>query len=352
MGKSFHVFMIVAGAFLLPGNFALAGSPTDCAVIAKSMVHKVKQIRAAGRSPSAGGDSLSCGHNLQDPFWSPDLPVQYRWCLSVSLATSRKRVEEMSEAVAKCSYCNIYARTVTSAAADNVKFGCGFKNNDDTRWTGDLDSHFTGCMAAKKCDRICGAFGCYDGCDPSLDGVRPMLQPIVSQVTSAVAQCKVEKGINTASSALTVPKTIPPLRDSVGRVKHGGNTSTKSHNDLAAPARPSNRRNTARETAITAKHDHPAPPARPRSRPPNPCKSATATKPCSLGANTAMDRLGGDSQSPAPSSVNSSNSRSGSRSPSSATSTPPSTAAPLPKVDTTVDFGKCASCGKPPAPTR
>ena len=348
MGKIVRVFIIVAGALLLPGGPALAGSPTDCAVMAKSLVNKVKQIRAAGRSPSGGGDSLSCGHNLQDPFWSPDLQVQRRWCLSVSLATSRKRVEEMSEAVAKCSFCNIYARTVTSAAADNIKFGCGFTNNDDTRWKDDLDSHFTGCLAAKKCDRICGAFGCYDGCDSTLDGIRPMLQPIASQVTSDVAQCKVEKGIGTSSSALTVPKAIPPLRDSVGRAKHPGNASIKSSNDLAAPARPSNRSTTPRETAVTAKHDHTPPPARARSRPPNPCKLATATKPCSVGANTsAMDRLDGGSQLRPSGGADSKTGDGGSRR-APASSVTPAAARPEP----TSDLGKCATCGKLSAPPR
>jgi hypothetical protein len=351
MGKIVRVFIIIAGALLLPGSLALAASDADCVVMAKSFVNHVKQIRAAGRSPGAGADSLSCGHNLQDSFWSPDFEVQYRWCRSHSLETARTRAGEMSEAVAKCSYCNIYARTVTSAAADNIKFGCGFKDGGDKRWTPDLDHHFNGCMAAKSCEEVCVMWSCYDACTVEVNAIRPMLQPIVSQVTSAVAQCKVEKGINTSSSALTVPKPIPPLRDSVGRAKHPGNTSIRSHNDLAAPA---NRRTTARETAVTEKHDHTPPPARARSRPPNPCKSATATKPCSVGANTsAMDRLSGDSPIPA-SNKSGEKSRSGGsgRAPAgggaSTVAKPVTAPAAMPKADLTTDFGKCASCGKPP----
>jgi hypothetical protein len=153
-----------------------------------------------------------------------------------------------------------------------------------------------------------------------------------------------------------VPKAVPPLRDSVGRAKHQGNAIIKSHTDVAARARPSNRRTPARETAITAKHDHTPSPGRARSRPPSPCTSANATKPCSAGSNTAIDRLSGDNRVPSSGSSSSRIDDGGrGRLPSGGGASAvakPVTPSALPTADPTSDFGKCASCGKPPAPPR
>jgi hypothetical protein len=327
MGGIFVRLLVIAGTLLLSGNLASAGSLPHCAGFATAAISNVQKIRAAGRSPSPGGDSLSCGHNLQDPFWSPDRDVQWRWCMSVSDETADKRSDEMREAVGKCSYCNIYARTVTSAAADNIKFGCGLKNDGDTRWTADLDSAFTGCLATQFCeDSGCVLGICDTYCTGDLSSIQRVLNPIVEQVTSAVAQCKAEKGIGTSSSALSVPKTIPPLQDKIDRPKRA-----------ATPAKK--------------------------------CQSPTATKGCNTGglatvkpapkggSNTsAMDRLSGDSQ--LPSSSNSGGKTggaggSGGRLPTSGGASAvakPVTSAPAPKADPTVDFGKCATCGKPPPP--
>jgi hypothetical protein len=271
MGKIFRICLIVAGGALLSGGFASAYAD-ECRFFGVAAVNFSQKMRAVAQRAPGG----RCpGHNLLDPFWSTNSIRQLQWCASVPDETVRIRTQEMYRAIEICSYCTTYANIVTSAANDNIKYGCGFKNDGDQRWLPDLNYHFVGCAAVKDCsDDVCIS-------DTSADWIRSKLEPIASQVTLAVAECKLEKGIGTASSALTVPRAIPPRRDSVGRVKHGGNTSIKSHNDLAAPARPSNQR----ETAVTAKHDHTPPPERARSRPPHPCKSATATKPCSVGAS-------------------------------------------------------------------
>lgn len=344
MRKIFMRLGIAAGALLLSGNFAYPA--TFCENWAANAVKYSQSMRALAQSVPGG---TCTGHNLLDPFWSTNSKRQRQWCTSVSRDTANTRTGEMNDAITRCGYCAGYANILTTAAAENQKFGCGFKDDGDTRWSGTAVSHFQGCMTVQDCDddcRILGVAACYKAC-LNFDGLKAkIMDPIVSQVTTAIAQCKVEKGINTSSSALTVPKAIPPLRDSVGRVKHQGNASIKSNNDLVAPARPSSRRPTARETAVTEKSDHAPPAGRARSRP-DPCKSVTATKPCSVGSNTsAMDRLGGDSPTPA-------SARPSGRDGNGRTSAGGGSAVAKPTASNpTTDLGKCASCGKLSPATR
>jgi hypothetical protein len=73
------------------------------------------------------------------------------------------------------------------------------------------------------------------------------------------------------------------------------------------------------------------------------------------GGSSVMDRLSGDSPLPASSKPGEKSRDGGSgRAPAgggaSAVAKPVTTPAALPKADLTTDFGKCANCGKPPAP--
>ena len=322
MSRFFSICMVVAVTLLLSGRPVSAGSVQQCIGFSTAAISYVQKIRAAARA--AGGGCT--GHDMRDRFWSTDRSVQRTWCLSVSSETADKRLDEMREAVAKCSYCNAYSNAVTSAAADNIKLGCGFKNDGDKRWLNDKDFHFNGCMTAKDCNEICTVgLACYDACVVEVSTIQKILDPIVSQVTVDIEQCKTDKGVGKTSSALSRPKTIPPLPDIAQRAKH--------------PPKPVKR-----------------------------CQSPTATKDCNAagiaavkpaaksGSNTsAMDRLSGDSPLSSSGNRSSKTGEGGSRRApagggASAVAKPDT---PSMKADPTVDMGKCATCGKsPPTPPR
>ena len=117
MSRFFSICMVVAVTLLLSDRPVSSGSIQQCVGFSITAVNYVQKIRAAARA--AGGGCT--GHDMQDRFWSPDRSVQRAWCLSVSDETSDKRLNEMHEAVAKCSYCAAYSSAVASAAVDNIR---------------------------------------------------------------------------------------------------------------------------------------------------------------------------------------------------------------------------------------
>jgi hypothetical protein len=313
MSKSFMRLAVTAGTLLLSGNLASAESPTFCsATFVPRVAGFIQNVRAMG----------GCGLDMKDPFWSTSSAVQIRWCLGEDRDTNNKRYSEIGAISQKCSYCRAYADVVSTAAADNIKYGCNFKYVHDQRWRPAWQFHFDGCMKLEGCSS-------HDRCGGELYLVKDGLDSILADVTSQVALCKAEKGIKSSASPLTVPapQPVPPLQETIQRPKHSPKFAKK-------------------------------------------CQSATATKGCNAGSaarakpetksgsnTSAMDRLSGDSPLPASSKPGEKSRDGGGRAPAgggaSAVAKPASnTPAGSMRADPTVDFGKCASCGKPPTPPR
>jgi hypothetical protein len=305
MSRIFMRLAVAAGTLLLSGNLASAESPTFCsATFAPQVAGFIQKVRAMG----------GCGHDMKDPFWSANSSVQIRWCLGEDRDTANKRYSEIGAISQKCSYCRAYADVVSTAAAENIKYGCNFKYVSDQRWRPAWQFHFDGCRTREGCNS-------YDRCGGELYLVKDGLDSILADVTSQVALCKAEKGVRSSSSPLTVPKAIPipPLQEAIQRPKRVPKSAQKCQSPTAAKGC-------------------------------NPGSVARVKPETKSGSNTsAMDRLSGDS--PLSSSNRSSKAGEGGsrRAPAgggaSAVAKPDT---PSMRADPTVDMGKCATCGKPP----
>jgi hypothetical protein len=324
MSKNFRVFIIVAGALLLPSSPASAGDYGFCTLtFVPQTTSFVSKIRSWG----------GCGHDMNNPFWSKDPKTQLKWCLSMSSSeTPQKRLDEMNAVRLKCEACNVYADRVTAAANDNIAYKCGYKQRDkflvgdigpgyltnqgkevkgDQRWLPDRAYHMRGCVKLGPSDFY------------------RITDVIPREMDEEIAACKKDKG-SVAASSLSTPKE-PIVRDTIDRkknpkrrnpdsfksAKHGSNTSG---NDLVNSSDKANRRASSK------------------------------------GSNTsAMDRLSGDSPLSSSGNRSSKTCEGGSRRApagggASAVAKPDT---PSMKADPTVDMGKCATCGKsPPTPPR
>jgi hypothetical protein len=343
MCTTFIRFALVAGTLLLSGNSANA---IFCDAFATFAVENAQKVRQLG----------GCGLNLKDVSLSTNRAEQIRWCVDVRAETRDIRVSELQEQTNRCSGCQAYADVITAAAVDNIRYGCGFKNVDDERWRPDKAFHFNGCMAARDCDPVCVLFWCRQAC-LNFDGVKQtMLDPVAADVTQKIAECKLTHdpvscrgchGSNTSAAVLAVPKGWDAFQDAVKRLTPA-KTSTKSGNDLSNPPDTSNRRATLPRGSNTSGNDL-AKPSGEDSTSPTDTSRRRATAP--KGGNTgAMDRLSGDSQLPnlgRPSSLPGEGNRRVPASGGASGVAKPVTNTPAPSMPT-VDFGNCASCGKPP----
>jgi hypothetical protein len=265
MDKVFMRLAVAAGTLLLSGSLASAASPTFCAAhFAPEAGLRIQKVRALG----------GCGQDMNDPFWSTNQSVQIRWCTSVDEDTARTRIGEIAQIANKCDYCRVYATSVATAAAENIKYSCGFKYDGDERWRPDRAFHFDGCI------KFCSVSEITSRCNGDLPSTKNGLNSIVVDVTSQVAQCKAEKNIGTASSALTLPRNVPPLQDTIQRLKHPSKPRTKSGDYLSKSSDTTSRRATFRKSSVTSGNDLANPSGGTVRRAANPCKSATATKPC------------------------------------------------------------------------
>ena len=337
MSRIFRACIIVAGTWLLSGSHALPMSGSYCVAFAKAASIVVKQVHDAGRLP--GGPSYSCGHDLQDRFWSPDRKVQLGWCLSVSDETAEKRLREMKAIAGKCAFCRTYSNVLANAAAENIKFGCGFQNGDDQRWKPDEEFHFVGCLQFKDCSTAGPLMIGEAACGGELYYTKPALERIKANVTSSVATCKAEKGATT-SSALSTPKQV--FEDTPQRPK-------RAVKRVMAPCAPATAKKGCNAGSVAAAK---ASGNASRSSPADPIKRSPAVP---QGSNTsAMDRLSGDSPPPASSRPGEKGrDGGGGRVPASggasAVAKPAAnTPAPSMRADPTIDMGKCATCGIPP----
>src|ERR1044071_2630119 len=190
---------IIAFALLLSASPARAAGPGFCLKYSQPLVNEAERVKSRG----------GCGQKISDPFWATDKTIQRQWCMAHSEDTVTKRLSEMQFVVEKCDYCKTYADTITAAANFNIKYECGFTYDGDERWKPDRQFHFIGCMRFESATNGKG----------EVYWVKDELNSIVGDVSLQIAECKAKKPISTSSSALTVPKAIPPLRDSVGRVK-------------------------------------------------------------------------------------------------------------------------------------
>jgi hypothetical protein len=310
-------FVFAAASFLLSANHADAqwgvGDYPDPSGSLLCGDHVPYWIASAKRVRELGCPLLD------GPMWSTDVRTQGDFCLSAGDDGIAARTASMKLAMERCTHCAITTANRLHLIVENVTRRCGFES-EDGRWTPDRNFQYTRCILNTY----------YSG-----EVGKTIYETRGYDMDEQVSLCKQTHPVyctgchnSQSSSALrTTPKAGSVFQDTIQRLKGPTKTSTKSGNDLSSPSGTANRRATSPKNSRASGND--------------------LVKPSGASNNNAaMDRLSGDSQSPTPSSADRSKPRSGGPS----ATAPKATAAPLPKVDTTVDFGKCASCGKPSSP--
>jgi hypothetical protein len=200
MGRIFTHLVIAGGALLLSTSLVLAAPPSVCAGFADKAVANAVLVQQLG----------GCGLNMNDESLSTNRSVQVRWCMSVLENTVRQRELELWGQTGQCKYCLNYAKVISEAAADNIKYSCGNKNGADQRWNPDYAYHFNGCMAINMCDHQdktgawIGSIADFFGMDGDIQCYKyspeRLLDPIVGEVALAMGRC--EK-VRSSSAPLT-----------------------------------------------------------------------------------------------------------------------------------------------------
>lgn len=200
MGKIFTHLVIAGGALLLSTSLVLAAPPSVCAGFADKAVANAVLVQQLG----------GCGLNMNDESLSTNRSVQVRWCMSVLENTVKQRELELWGQTGQCKYCLNYAKVISEAAADNIKYSCGNKNGADQRWNPDYAYHFNGCMAINMCDHQdktgawIGSIADFFGMDGDIQCYKyspeRLLDPIVGEVALAMGRC--EK-VRSSSAPLT-----------------------------------------------------------------------------------------------------------------------------------------------------
>jgi hypothetical protein len=128
--------IFVAIAVLLPAGAGRAADDAICNAYVKEAVVKAE-----------GGRQFKCGFDLDDPRWSADHDGHAHWCKDASTEeVVREQVQRRGE-IKLCQTCRIYANLAIAAAADNIKFNCGF---DGPRWNNKAEDHFGWCLQQRE----------------------------------------------------------------------------------------------------------------------------------------------------------------------------------------------------------
>jgi hypothetical protein len=177
----------------LPVRTASAADAQTCRDFAAFASKNAQEVRALG----------GCGLNLADESLSTSSSAQMRWCLGVQdTQTITTRVSELVDQTILCKFCQSYARTVTEAALDNIRLGCGYTSNPniDDRWKPDYNYHFKGCMAVpgkarwlERSEYIAGE-----------------LTPIAGSMALQISECKNKRGNQNPPVCKTCHETQKP----------------------------------------------------------------------------------------------------------------------------------------------
>jgi hypothetical protein len=230
------------------------------------------QYAAEAAQLAQQASSLKCGFDANAPQWSTNVASQKASCSSTTLNTANGLQSSRRSEVEHCAACRAYAKAAVSAAADNVRYECGFGGG---RWSTNEGAHFGWCMGLGSTSDV---------------QLGPFAVPMPDTWQKAHGQATSEAGIRAQEIAQCKATHTP--RDC--RSCHGGSSKVST-----APARisPAALRATPARGTSSGGSDLV------RRGAPDPCGSELKPcKPASRGSsNSAIDRLSGDGMQRTPS---------------------------------------------------